>query len=391
MATINAVLIKGIERVDGRRTIYISIAHKSVTRYISTGIALDGEYQLSRNKIIKHPDAEYLNRKLTMILRRYEEKLLEIDTDVYTCNDLVKFLRGIRKMGEGNTLNSALDIYLRTVHKEQTVKAYTLAVKRFCNFMGGDVLLSTITTHDIQAYHNRMVDQKLSPTSINIYMTNLKVIIDHAKKLRMVTYHIDPFEVYKKPKSNIRDLDITVKELRRIRNMEPSTYPLRVTRDIFMLSYYLGGINVGDMLAFNYKGAKKIAYTRLKTENTKNDSHQTCFTIQPEAQAIIKKYMRPSGKLVFGKYDNRSKITNLLNRNMKHLALEADISKYISYYTARKSFVQHGFELGIPLETLEYCIGQTMKTNRPIFNYVKIMSRHADTAIRQVIDNLNSN
>lgn len=60
----------------------------------------------------------------------------------------------------------------------------------------------------------------------------------------------------------------------------------------------------------------------------------------------------------------------------------------VCYYTARKSFVQHGFDLGISLEVLEYCIGQSMKANRPIFNYVRIMSQHADVAIRQIIDAL---
>ena len=59
------------------------------------------------------------------------------------------------------------------------------------------------------------------------------------------------------------------------------------------------------------------------------------------------------------------------------------------YYTARKSFVQHGFDLGISLEVLEYCIGQSMKSSRPIFNYLKIMRNHADNAIRLIIDNLN--
>jgi hypothetical protein len=37
---------------------------------------------------------------------------------------------------------------------------------------------------------------------------------------------------------------------------------------------------------------------------------------------------------------------------------------------------------------LEYTIGQSVKTNRPIFNYLKIMRRHADDAIRRIIDNL---
>lgn len=388
MATLNAVLLKGRERVDGRFTIYISVAHKSVTKFISTGIALDGLYQLKNNKIIKHPESEFLNFKLRSIMKRYEKRLVEIDTELYSCNDIVKFLRGIRKIGEGNTLSAALGIYIQTLHKEKTIKAYSLAVQRFTKFMNGDVILSTISTHDIQAFHNSMVDDRLSPTTINMYMTHLKIIIDHAKKLKMVSYNIDPFEVYKKPKCNVRNLDITVEELRRIRDIVPDSFPMRVTRDIFMLSYYLAGMNIGDILAYNFKGLKTVQYTRMKTENTKTDNHQTCFTLQPEAKEILKRYMRPSGKVVFGKYDTRSKVDNLLFRNMKNLAIEAGITKYISYYTARKSFVQHGFELGIPLETLEYCIGQTMKANRPIFNYVKIMSRHADVAIRQVLDNL---
>ena len=63
--------------------------------------------------------------------------------------------------------------------------------------------------------------------------------------------------------------------------------------------------------------------------------------------------------------------------------------KKVCYYTARKSFVQHGFDLGISLEVLEYCIGQSMKSDRPIYNYLKVMRKHADTAIRQIIDSLN--
>ena len=52
------------------------------------------------------------------------------------------------------------------------------------------------------------------------------------------------------------------------------------------------------------------------------------------------------------------------------------------------SFVQHGFDLGISLEVLEYCIGQSMKNDRPIFNYLKVMRKHADEAIRTILDAL---
>lgn len=254
--------------------------------------------------------------------------------------------------------------------------------------MGYEIMLRDITPENIQGFSNKLVNDKLSPTSINIYTTLLKVVIDYAIKLKMVDYKVYPYEVYKKPSANVRDLDISVTELKRIRDLEIDRYNLRIVRDIFMLSYYLAGMNIGDILAYNFKGKKQVTYTRIKTEHTKDGNLQTCFSIQPEAKEIIDRYMDKSGKLVFGRYETRSKVDNLLFRQMQNLATEAGISRKLIYYSARKSFVQHGFEIGIPLETLEYCIGQSMKKNRPIFNYVKIMSKHADLAIRQILDNL---
>lgn len=51
-------------------------------------------------------------------------------------------------------------------------------------------------------------------------------------------------------------------------------------------------------------------------------------------------------------------------------------------------FVSGKGAAGVPLEVLEYCIGQSVKRNRPIFNYVKVMRRHADEAIRKILDNV---
>ena len=36
-----------------------------------------------------------------------------------------------------------------------------------------------------------------------------------------------------------------------------------------------------------------------------------------------------------------------------------------------------------PDEKIEYCIGHSMKNNRPIFNYIKIMQEHADKVLEK--------
>ena len=92
--------------------------------------------------------------------------------------------------------------------------------------------------------------------------------------------------------------------------------------------------------------------------------------------------------MIIGKYKTYVSCYNTLTRKMKVLKTVAGVTHNLTLYSARKSFVQHGYDLGIPLSTLEYCIGQSMKEDRPIFNYVSIMKKHADKAIREILDNL---
>lgn len=134
-----------------------------------------------------------------------------------------------------------------------------------------------------------------------------------------------------------------------------------------------------------------MEYTRTKSRNTKTTDKRISFTIQPDAKAIINRYISQYGKLDFGYKFSYKNFLRYVTRSIKELATDLDVTNCnkVCYYSARKSFVQHGFDIGIPIETLEYCIGQSMKSGRPIFNYLKIMRGHADNAIRKIIDNLN--
>ena len=168
--------------------------------------------------------------------------------------------------------------------------------------------------------------------------------------------------------------------------MEIPKYNIGVVRDIFMLSYYLGGINLIDMLDIDFR-KDWIEYYRRKTKSKKSGESKTAFSIQPEAREIINNKMQKRKACVW-QVQNIQQCYSVVSRKMEELAKIAGIKKHVIYYSARKSFVQHGFELGISLEILEYCIGQSMKTNRPIFNYFRVMRKHADDAMRKIFDSL---
>ena len=107
-----------------------------------------------------------------------------------------------------------------------------------------------------------------------------------------------------------------------------------------------------------------------------------------EAQTIIERYISENGKLVFGKYESYEKVYSLVFRHIGKVTDLAGINRKVSYYSARKTFAQHGYDIGIEIEKIEYCIGHSMKNNRPIFNYIRIMQEHADKVFREIFDQL---
>ncbi|MEJ8748968.1 recombinase, partial [Phocaeicola sp. ICN-14070] len=231
--------------------------------------------------------------------------------------------------------------------------------------------------------------RELSSTTVRIYLTLIKVILNYAIKMDYIHYKVHPFAACILPSSRIRNLDLTVDELKSLRDVSLKEQNLLIVRDLFMLTYYLGGINLKDLLDYHFEENNLIlSYIRHKTYRTKHGENEIVFSIQPEAQQIISKYRTDKGFLKFGPYESYNKVYSLIYRYLTRIAREAGITSSISYYSARKSFAQHGYNIGIQIETIEYCIGHSMKSNRPIGNYIRVMRSHADIAMRRIFDEL---
>lgn len=363
--------------LNGKHKIRIALSHNLATRYIPTNIIIDAENEFKNGKVVKRPDKDILNAQLKKIYDMYYERCMKIEyANTLTCTQLIKMITKPITGERNRKFEDIVEEFLSQIDEEdqtKTYKLYKLAANRFLQFTGPSSLMEHITPVRINNYLNSLKREKLSGTTINIYTTLLKVIINYAIKMRYVEYKVDPFVTAKIPSSRKRDTYITVEQLKKIRDMEPRKYNESVVRDIFMLTYYLAGMNLVDMLAYDFR-TDEISYVRTKTRNTKDGDHITSFTIPEEAKPIIKKSMnKNTGRIVFGKYKTYVSCYNTLTRKLDTLKKIADIKHDFTLYSARKSFVQHGFDLGIPLSTLEYCIGQSMKEDRPIFNYVTIM------------------
>lgn len=395
MATIKLAVLKHTKAKNGTYKIRISIGHKSETHYIVTPYSVNALSEFDNGIVVRVPNAHEINIKLRNLLNDYEERLERIPSpDDYNCKQLRDLLKSMRPHSSTATFQQVSEQYQKELTEDGRGSYAGMlqnSFRLFHDFAGGDIFLSEISTITISEFERWLKRKGVSQTYISMTLSMTRTIINRAIRMQLVTYNVHPFSYWKRPADPERELDISVEDMRAIRDAQPRLKKQRIARDIFMLSYYLGGINLIDLLDIDFRDVTVLEYTRHKSRNMKLSDKRISFTLQPEAKEIIHKWInRNTGKLDFGYKFSYKNFLAYITRAIKSLAKDIDIQDYkkVCYYTARKSFVQHGFDLGVSLEVLEYCIGQSVKNNRPIFNYLKIMRRHADVAFRMILDNL---
>lgn len=394
MTTFSIVIVPTKRLANGKHRIRIAVAHQAQTRYIATPFILDSISQLKKGRVVRHENAAQINLCLQRTINEYILILSSIKhANQLTCTQLIHSIQEEERK-KYLTFDVIAKEFLSTLQSESRIKSYKLyktAISHFNRFLKKehDIPLEQIRPSHIHQYQNFLEKKELSSTTVRIYLTLIKVILNYAIKMDYIHYKVHPFAACILPSSRIRNLDLTVDELKSLRDVSLKEQNLLIVRDLFMLTYYLGGINLKDLLDYHFEENNLIlSYIRHKTYRTKHGENEIVFSIQPEAQQIISKYRTDKGFLKFGPYESYNKVYSLIYRYLTRIAREAGITSSISYYSARKSFAQHGYNIGIQIETIEYCIGHSMKSNRPIGNYIRVMRSHADIAMRRIFDEL---
>lgn len=394
MTTFSIVIVPTKRLANGKHRIRIAVAHQAQTRYIATPFILDSISQLKKGRVVRHENAAQINLCLQRTINEYILILSSIKhANQLTCTQLIHSIQEEERK-KYLTFDVIAKEFLSTLQSESRIKSYKLyktAISHFNRFLKKehDIPLEQIRPSHIHQYQNFLEKRELSSTTVRIYLTLIKVILNYAIKMDYIHYKVHPFAACILPSSRIRNLDLTVDELKSLRDVSLKEQNLLIVRDLFMLTYYLGGINLKDLLDYHFEENNLIlSYIRHKTYRTKHGENEIVFSIQPEAQQIISKYRTDKGFLKFGPYESYNKVYSLIYRYLTRIAREAGITSSISYYSARESFAQHGYNIGIQIETIEYCIGHSMKSNRPIGNYIRVMRSHADIAMRRIFDEL---
>lgn len=166
-------------------------------------------------------------------------------------------------------------------------------------------------------------------------------------------------------------------------------------RDVFMLIFYLIGINIVDLFSLTHENVQngRIVYTRRKTKRIYS------IKIEPEAQEILERRKGTTHLIdVADRYKDHTNFTSRFNKALKtfgtwevdeHHKQKVRYKPYwdfLSSYWARHSWATIAYnDCNIPVDVISQALGHSMG-NRVTMVYINSDSKKVDEANRKVID-----
>ena len=151
---------------------------------------------------------------------------------------------------------------------------------------------------------------RVCPASMRL--RNLRTLFNDAVTYGVAEANWYPFKKFEMPSEEPVKLALPVKDLRIIRDFPAEEFCQRYL-DVFMLSFYLIGINIGDLLLLRPTDmvGGRIEFSRQKTKK------RYSIKVEPEAQEIINRWRGKKYLLCF--MDERADYRSFLKMMNKHL------------------------------------------------------------------------
>lgn len=387
MANLKLVTLNRRE-TSGMYRVKCALYHKHTTVYISTPYEVDSPLVDERCK----------STQKNLLMRRYlnslQDKLDCIDNHAaYSAQQLKMMLTNGADVTI-TTYKQVSDAYTKRLREEGRDSYASLLEYASCVFVEytkGDIPLLGITPPLIEGFaawlrkRRKPNGKPLSPSSVNMILGRVRVIVNSAEKQMLVKYEYNPFITTRIAKSSVMECALSVESLRKIIADDPPQKGGKVARDMFLLSFYMGGMNLRDMLSNRFD--TEINYIRSKIESRTNGNARVVLSIHEDAKAILDKYIDKKGYIRLGYDVDHKEICRYLTRAIQRVAYRLGIKERIMFNSARKTFSTLADDIGMPHDAIDYCMGHA--PTGIISYYTKTSRAKGDFCIQKVIEYVN--
>ena len=348
--------------------------------YLSTGVAVDKKHWDAKTSTYTGKGSKRVNDTLAAILTRINNTILEL-RETGTFEHLTKPALKAALTGQelpadnGDTLGALFEKVIATKSK-RNAELFTATLKKLTDWRD-DIYYTRfdqITKMWLNEFYASMGGLAINTKSI--HLRNLRNVVNFAIDENLTQNY--PFRNYRIPSEETPMRVLPIEKFRAIMDAPLSSVYDQEHRAVFLLMFYLIGINVVDLSRLTRANIidGRLEYRRAKTGKLYS------ILLQPEAEAILSRYAGDSHLLrVFDRYSNYKDYAQHLNGFLGRMV------PGVTSYWARYSWATYAANLDIPKDTISEALGHEYGS-RITGVYIKYSRDKIDAANRRVIDYL---
>lgn len=358
--------------------IYYQITHQNLVRRISSGCKILAQEWHNGGIVVPRsgPRVEEV-AKIRCKVEADRNRLCRIITDYdshpadYTADDVVtEYREYMRKYSLFNYLER-LGIWMKECGRTGTGESYIATLHSFANFRENeDVMIDAIDATLIESYEAWMKMRGLSPNSISFYLRAFRGVYRRALE-DMGLPDMNPFRRVFTGREQTMKRAVPIDKLKKMRRMKlPEGSELAYSRDMFMLSIYLRGMNFIDMAYLskdNFDGTY-VCYRRRKT----NRLLRIRWT--KEIQSIVERYEKPVEPYLLPVFMEHShnqmtyyrRILARVNRRLHEIGNRLGLTR-LTMYGARHSWASVARQRGVNLSVISEGMGHSSESTTLIY------------------------
>lgn len=382
---------------NGSGHVFLSVSYNKKRFYVYTGLTSTEKFTGTQ-----FPKSQSNHRiksiKLSTLIARVDEYMLLNEGVPFD-----KLKNNIKAIVTGNdvcdkTFIHYIDDFVRGKDKQSTKLVYLTTRKRIYDY-DKSATFDSITKQWLNEFYAHEIGRGRKVNGVAIDLRNIRTVFNWAIDNDITTKY--PFRKYSIKQEKVRDFTMSAAQLVELRDYPVEPQQERY-RDLFMLSFYLIGINISDLLQLKEMNNGRIVYRRNKTGRIYD------IKVEPEALNIIRKYRGKDHLLCIldgskNEYKDIRKFNSLMNEGLKRIGrkdearnargrkfmkLVEPLFPQIETYTARRTWATIASKLDIPKDVIGKGLGHSEWFSSTTDIYIDFDSSKIDKANRQVLDEL---
>lgn len=379
MIDFKLIMLKNKANSLGEYPIYLRLTKNREQKYLPTKVRCkEIEWDKDRQNVKSRNNRVKLNAELQEFRNAKESKYNNLSFDRRESLEIDEFIELLAHKVKSIHTDDLFELFdnkigrLNEVGKVGSARYYKETKNTILKFAESDKLkIDKITSQWLKDYEHHMRLRKCKDSGIAVRMRAIRAIYNEAISNDVIPQDKYPFrDKYKisSLKGNINYRAISIEDMQKINDLDTKAYPhLKLSKDLFLFSYYAGGINFKDMMLLKHSNItkeNKLVYIRSKTKGL--------FDFKLHAKALmIANYYREHkintdylfpillhNNLTPKQIDyRRQKILTSFNRDLKDIGRLCDIDFELTSYVARHSMASNLKEIGVSTDVISQAMG----------------------------------